>query len=394
MTSKLDEFIALAAAAAESGALSRLVLSRPLYDAPEKTSGRLCLFREKTVLSLEAASRDGKVKHTRLPVPIPEEELRALLSPYAQVNLLTAEGNAEYRKTAAGKETLLAPRGLLGRIGGVGIRLTTETLDRKKNRILSGDEPFLRTLEIADKNGRIHDKKQPKFRQINRFLEHLAEVTPALPREGTVRVFDLCCGKSYLSFAVYHYLSNILGRPVDMLCLDLKQDVMDFCAAAARELGFSGMRFLCDDVRRTPREKPDLVISLHACDVATDLVLETAVSLGAEVILSTPCCHRTLGRHLVCPPLAFVADEPHLRQKLSEVLTDGLRTLRLASAGYRVTALELTDPENTPKNTLLRAVRDRGKGAASRAEAAEASYRAALLYLFGDKADDYLAAIH
>ena len=394
MTSKLDEFIALAAAAAEGGALSRLVLSRPLYDAPEKTSGRLCVFRGETVLSLEAAFRDGKVKHTRLPVPIPEEELRALLSPYAQVNLLTAEGNAEYRKTAAGKETLLAPRGLLGRLGSVGIRLTTETLDRKKNRILSGDEPFLRTLEIADGNGRIHDKKQPKFRQINRFLEHLAEVVPALPREGTVRVFDLCCGKSYLSFAVYHYLSNILGRPVDMLCLDLKQDVVDFCAAAARELGFSGMRFLCDDVRRTPREKPDLVISLHACDIATDLVLETAVSLGAEVILSTPCCHRTLGRHLVCPPLAFVTGEPHLRQKLAEVLTDGLRTLRLGAAGYRVTALELTDPENTPKNTLLRAVRDRGQGAAARAEAAEGEYRAALRYLLGDKADDYLAAIH
>ena len=394
MTSKLDEFIALTAAAAEGGALSRLVLSRPLEGAPEKTSGRLCLFRDKTVLSLEAASRDGKVKHTRLPVPLPEEELRALLAPYAQVNLLTAEGNAEYRKTAAGKETLLAPRGLLGRLGSVGVRLTTETLDRKKNHILSGDEPFLRTLEIADKSGRIHDKKQPKFRQINRFLEHLAEITPALPKEGTIRVFDLCCGKSYLSFAVYHYLSNILGRPVDMLCLDLKQDVVDFCAAAARELGFSGMRFLAQDVRKTPREKPDLVVSLHACDIATDLVLETAVSLGAEVILSTPCCHRTLGRHLNCPPLAFVAGEPQLRQKLAEVLTDGLRTLRLAAAGYRVTALELTDPENTPKNTLLRAVRDRGQGAAARAEAAEGEYRAALRYLFGDGADAYLAAIH
>ena len=179
-----------------------------------------------------------------------------------------------------------------------------------------------------------------------------------------------------------------------MLCLDLKLDVVDFCASAARELGFTGMRFLCDDVRRTPREKPDLVVSLHACDIATDLVLETAVSLGAEVILSTPCCHRTLGRYLSCPPLAFVAGEPQLRQKLAEALTDGLRTLRLAAAGYRVTALELTDPENTPKNTLLRAVRDRGQGAAARAEAAEGEYRAALRYLFGDGADAYLAAIH
>ena len=129
-----------------------------------------------------------------------------------------------------------------------------------------------------------------------------------------------------------------------MLCLDLKPDVMAFCADAAERLGFTGLRFLCEDVRRTPREEPHLVISLHACDVATDLVLKTAVSLGAEVILSTPCCHRTLARHLDCPPLAFVSREPQLRQKLAEALTDGLRTLYLAAAGYRVTALELTDP--------------------------------------------------
>ncbi len=389
---RLSELLSLLTAAAEGGALRRLVLSRPKEDAAQKTVGRLCRFRDATVLALEASFPDGKVHHSRLALPLDREAVAALISPYAQINLLTSEGNAEYRRATSGKETLLAPRDLGSRLSAVGIVLPAEELDRKKNRILRGDEPFLRVLEVADASGRIHDKKQPKFRQINRFLEHLAEVVPALPKEGLLRVYDLCCGKSYLSFAVYHYLSNVLGREVDMLCLDLKQDVIDFCAEGARALGFSGMRFLAGDVRQTPKERPHLVVSLHACDIATDLVLETAISLGAEVILSTPCCHRTLGRHLDCPPLAFASREPQLRQKLSEVLTDGLRTVRLASAGYRVTALELTDPENTPKNTLLRAVLDHETGAERRRERAAAEYEATLRYLFGEGADGYLAA--
>lgn len=392
MESKRSELLLLAARAAESGALLRLVCSRPSGDGPQRISGRLCLFRGKSVLALEAAFPDGKVQHSRMELPLDPLALDALTLPFMQINLLSSEGNAEYKRSASGKEALLMKRDLPARLGAVSLTLPKEALDRKKQHILAGDEPFLRFLEISDAAGRIHDKKQAKFRQINRFLEILAEVLPALPKEGPIKIFDLCCGKSYLSFAVYHYFANTLGREVDMLSLDLKEDVIAFCADAAKQLGFSGMRFLAADVRCTPREEPHLVISLHACDIATDLVLETAVSLGAEVILSTPCCHRTLSRHLAAAPLSFVSREPQLRQKLSEALTDGLRTLRLAKAGYRVTALELTDPENTPKNTLLRAVRDRAPGARGRAADAEHEYEAALTYLFGDKKDDYLAA--
>ncbi len=389
----LDEILSLTALAADGGALRRLVLSRPAGDNAPKVSGRLCLFREKPVLALEFAEANGKVRHSRLPVPLDTEALLELCAPYAQINLLTSAGDAEYRRAAGGKETVLCKRTLRGALSAVGVTLPTEGLDRQKRRLLQGDEPFLRLLGVSDRSGRIHDKKQAKFRQINRFLEHLEAVLPALPTEGRLTVYDLCCGKSYLSFAVYHYFANMLGREVDMLCLDLKQDVIDFCADAARRLGFDGMRFLCEDVRRTPMGHPHLVVSLHACDIATDLVLGTAIALGADAVLSTPCCHRTLARHLACPPLAFAAREPQLCQKLAESLTDGLRALRLSAAGYRVTAMELTDPDDTPKNTLLRAVRDTGKGATERAARAEAEYREALRYLFGEGADEYLTAI-
>ena len=133
------------------------------------------------------------------------------------------------------------------------------------------------------------------------------------------------------------------------------------CADTAHAIGFSGMRFLAGDVRRTPRDvTPHLVLSLHACDIATDIVLDTAAALGAEVILSTPCCHRYLNDKLQMPSLDFVARYPHLRGKLCEVLTEGIRLARLRAAGYTVMALEMTDPDDTPKNTLLRAVRRRG----------------------------------
>lgn len=387
-----EEMLLLISAAAERGALRRLVLSRPRTGDTTKATGRLCLFRGAPVLAIEESLPGGKVRHRRLSIPLLQDELSALLAPFSQINLMTGEGDAELRISKSGSAHLLAPRELADRLLSAAPAAPSEGLEHKKRRLLSGDEPFLRLLEIADAGGRIHDKKQAKFRQINRFLEHLEDVLPALPRDGVLRIYDLCCGKSYLSFAVYHYFANILGREVDMLCLDLKEDVIDFCADVAGRLGFSGMRFLAEDVRNTPKEPVDLVISLHACDTATDLVLEQAVQLGATVILSTPCCHRTLGRHLACAPLAFVSRMPQLRQKLAEALTDGLRALRLASAGYRVCALELTDPENTPKNTLLRATLDRTAGAAARRAAAEREYREALAYLFGEGKDAYLDA--
>ena len=393
MSENLSKLLSLLNRAATAGKLRRVIFSRGPADAPRRTEGRVCLFRGEAVLATEASFADGKVLHTRHPLPLTEEDFTALLSGFRQVNLLTGCGDAEYKRSAGGRDILRVPDGMASALSDAGVSLPAEALDRKKEHILTGDEPFLRELEIADKNGRIHDKRQPKFRQINRFLEHLRDIEEFLPREDPLLIYDLCCGKSYLSFAVYHYFSVLRGRQVDMLCLDRKTDVIDFCREAAGRLGFDGMRFLAEDVRKTPAGHPGLLISLHACDTATDLVLETGIRLGAEVILSTPCCHRTLSRHLSCPALDFAAGQPQLRQKLSEALTDGLRSLHLAEKGYRVTATELTDPDDTPKNTLLRAVRDRAAGHEARAEKAAADYRAALTFLFGEEADGYLSAL-
>ena len=229
-------------------------------------------------------------------------------------------------------------------------------------------------------------------------MELASDIYGELPGgDAPLLVYDLCCGKSYLSFALYHYLTAVKGRRVEMLCVDLKADVIEFCRGVARDAGFlsdgegDGMTFRAQDIRRLPRDrKPDLVVSLHACDVATDVVLDAAASLSAKVILSTPCCHRYLDRRIVSPELAFVSRHPKLRGKLAEALTDGLRCLRLEAAGYEVTAAELVDPDDTPKNTVLRAIR---RPDPAKMQKARDAYEAAKRFILGDGADDYLTHI-
>ena len=383
--------------AAERGTIRRLTLSKPQNGAATRVVGRLSLARGQNVLAFEETLGGGKVHHGALRVETLATTLPPLLAPYAQINLMTGAGDAELRTSKRGQETLLGGDALLRRLRSGEQPLDTfmGALDREKRYLLTGDEPFLRALGVSDATGRVHDKKQGKYRQINRFLEYVSDIYGDLPKTGRLTVYDLCCGKSYLSFAVYHYLHVLRGREVDMLCMDLKEDVIAYCRGVAGDAGFSGMRFIAGDIRLTPRDvHPDLVISLHACDIATDIVLETAADLGAGVILSTPCCHRYLNRRLSDPALAFVAAYPHLRGKLCEVLTEGLRLARLKSRGYTVTASELTDPDDTPKNTLLIA-RRRADFSEDSPEAAalNTEYRALVSRLTGADPDEYLKEI-
>lgn len=383
--------------AAETGKLNKLVLSKGENGVPKKVWARLCTLRGELTLAFEEMLDGGKVRHRNLPLSeLSHETVRGFCAAYAQINLLTALGDVEYRRAKSGKETLLGDKKLV-RLLSADYTPFTETIsiDREKKHILSGDELFLRSLDITAENGRIHDKKQAKFRQINRFLEHIEEIYPRLPASGDLLVYDLCCGKSYLSFAVYYYLTAIKGRTVDMLGIDLKEDVIAFCNGVAERSGFTGMHFVAGDIRKTPRDRhPHLVVSLHACDIATDIVLDTAARLGACVILSTPCCHRFMNGKIAVPALSFMTEQPFLANKFSETATDALRLLRLAAYGYRVSCAELTDPDDTPKNTLLRAYKRKGfdRGSAE-AHAAVARYTDAMRFLVGKTPDEYFAGI-
>jgi hypothetical protein len=372
-------------------ALKKLVFSKPKSSEVKKISARLVSHRERRMLSLELSLPGDTVSHKNISEENIARELDEYIGEYAQINIISTLGDAEYRLSKKGKEILLGFDKLERKLSGEALDFerAIEALDKKKSYILPSDEPFLYKLGISSADGRVHDKRQGKYRQINRFLEYIDDIYDRLPKDGPIKVFDLCCGKSYLSFAVYHFLTAIKGREVKMLGVDLKRDVINWCRDLALELGFSGMSFEVGDIRKiSSDEKPDMVISLHACDVATDIVIDTAIRLGAKVILSTPCCHRYLNQRIKASELAFVTRYPQLSNKLSEAITDAFRVLRLRAAGYSVIATELTDPENTPKNTLISAVLTGGSDR-SCAEA-KREYDSALEFILGENKDLYL----
>ena len=344
---------------------------------------------DRVVLQAETFHADHKATHENI-TPGTADRREDLAAAHRQINLFTTVGDCEIRRSTGGKVTLIGGEKLLRALESPAPpRVSVASNNREKAHILSGSEPFLAALGISEKSGRVKDKKQAKFRQINRFLELIRDCLPALPAEGTLRVCDLCCGKSYLSFATYHYFANILGRTVEMTGVDLKPDVTASCDKVARDLGFKGLSFQCGDVSRfDPGSHVHLVLSLHACDIATDLVLSNAVRWKADVILSTPCCHHELNHTLRCPELSFVSDYSMLRQKFCDAATDALRLKFLEASGYRVAALELIDPEETPKNILLRGVRRPDFDPSSPAAAgARDAYLAAKRFLVGENDD-------
>lgn len=390
-----NKFVSLTLLAFKREIIKKLVFSRPKDSEVTKISARVCAHRGRRILAMEYFLPGNTVSQKNIPEDEVEKTITELLSAYGQANLITTLGDAEWKISKSGKEVALGADALERRLSSdtPAFVKAIADLDKKKNHLLSGSESFLTALGISDKNGRVHDKKQGKFRQINRFLEHIENFYDKLSREGEIVIYDLCCGKSYLSFAVYYYLTEVKNRKVSLLGIDLKRDVIEWCASLASELSYSGMKFVYDDVRNTPRGvTPDMVISLHACDIATDIVINRAIELNAKIILSTPCCHKYLNDKISAESLSFVTEHPHLKGKLCEAITDAIRTARISAAGYKVSALELTDPENTPKNTLIAAIKTEGVKETELARRRE-RYDAILDFVLGDKKDSYLSEI-
>ena len=387
MSNVIEQFAALAIEAATGGTLKKLVLSAPTDKSVLRAVGIPCTVKGTVCLQMETFFADNKARHENIPLNgAGKERIAAIAAGFDRAHLLTTAGEAEYRRNKKGNEVLLGADKLLRRLSsGEAETVAARGNNKEKMRILKGDEPFLKLLGVSDENGRVYDKKGAKFRQINRFLELIRDTLPHLPKDK-IRICDLCCGKSYLSFAVYHYFANVLGMEVSMTGVDLKPDVIAYCNEVATKLGFTGLAFLCGDVAAyESTEAPQLVVSLHACDTATDLVLQKAMDWQARVILSTPCCHHELNHTLNCPALAFVAEHSMLRQKLCDAATDALRLKLLEANGYRVAALELIDPDDTPKNVMLRALRRSDADTADRARAME-EYKAARRFLLGGEA--------
>lgn len=362
-----DRVFAIIEAAVANKTLSKLIMSRSRDKTILRTVVTLFEGSGELYVCVESFLSDGKAVRKNHPASGAELQKTAkmlaetALVGYKQVNIICAELTSEILISDKGKLHIVEKKQKLREITALNeVKSAILRHDNVKKYLLTEGEAhdFLIKLGVSNSDGRIFDKKQAKFRQINKFLEQIETIYGELPREGELCVCDLCCGKSYLTFAAYWYFAIHKQRKISLYGVDLKADVIKYCSGVASSLGWSGMHFSVGDVSRfTPPVSPDLVISLHACDVATDYVLAGAVRSGAKVILSTPCCHHELNKQIACKELELICKHSMLKQKLADAATDALRAKMLEICGYKVTVCELIDPEETPKNLLIRAVK-------------------------------------
>jgi SAM-dependent methyltransferase len=236
--------------------------------------------------------------------------------------------------------------------------------NREKEYILPAGRPvdFLVDLGVMNKDGQIIHAKYDKFRQVNRFLEFIEDILPRLARDREITIVDFGCGKSYLTFAMYYYLRNIKGFDVRIIGLDLKEDVIRRCNELRSRYGFEKLDFYVGDIAGFERKEPvDMVVTLHACDTATDYALAKAVEWSASVILSVPCCQHELNGQITNDILKPVLSYGIIKERMAALITDGLRAGMLEEQGYDTQILEFIDMEHTPKNLLIRAVKTEEK---------------------------------
>lgn len=233
--------------------------------------------------------------------------------------------------------------------------------NRTKKHIIPDGTPcdFLIQLGVMDSEGKVIQKHYSKFRQINRYLEIVEDCMPYLKEreknDTPLKIIDFGCGKAYLTFAIYHYLKNIKNMEVNIIGLDLKEDVISFCNKTAAALNFDNLKFMIGDIADYTNDYADMVVTLHACDTATDYALINAVKWNTKIILSVPCC-----QHELFSQIKNDIHQPILKDRLTEYLTDGLRGLKLESCGYDVAMIEFTGLEHTARNIMIKAVKRPG----------------------------------
>lgn len=325
-------------------------------EAPVKIKVRP--LKQKGILIFQAASWDGKKEYHKNYTY--EEMITSLLiwisRDYKQMQIDTTTQNATVLVSKKGKVTIRTK----------GCAQKRERADLSHNRtkqylLPEGTPvPFLVKLGVMTPEGQVVRAKYDKFRQINRFLEFIEDICPVLAKDRELTMIDFGCGKSYLTFAIYYYLHEIKGYDVNIIGLDLKEDVIRHCDALAREFGYEKLHFLTGDIADYEGvTQVDLVVTLHACDTATDYALAKAVGWNARAILSVPCCQHELNGQIQNDMLQPVLKYGLLKERMAALITDGLRASMLEEAGYHVQVLEFIDMEHTPKNILIRAVKDR-----------------------------------
>lgn len=295
---------------------------------------------------------DKKVIHENLSKEEALNRIGKLVGEFKQVNIFTCEGDYQILISKKDKVKILKKK--------ASKEFVSLNHNREKEYILKDNNKidFLIRLGVMNESGKVYKKKYNKFKQINRFLEMIDDVYLHLDRDRPINIVDFGCGKSYLTFATYYYLVELKKLDVNIIGLDLKEDVIEFCNEVAEDLSYEGLKFVHGDIKDFKgHDKVDMVITLHACDNATDMALVKAIGWKSSLILSVPCCQHELYGKINNPVLNPMIKHGIIKEKLATLVTDSLRGNVLELMGYEVQLLEFIDMEHTPKNTLIRAVK-------------------------------------
>lgn len=333
-------------------------LSQVRYKGETCTKVQVKPIELKGKLHYQFASYIGtKVEHRNVPAELAAEEMTLLFrETFRQGLLCTVEADYQVLISKKFKVSILTKSPTKKEEPDL-------AHNRRKRYVLEDGDPvpFLVELGIMNREGKVLAKRYDKFRQINRFLEMVEDVLADLPTGRPLTIVDFGCGKSYLTFALYHYLTVRKKRDLNIIGLDLKADVIEHCNELAAKIGYDHLKFLVGDIAEyNELDQVDMVITLHACDTATDAALEKAVRWGASVILSVPCCQHELFAQIENEVMSPMLSHGILKERFSALATDAIRAKLLDMMGYSSQLLEFIDLENTPKNILIRAVKSSG----------------------------------
>lgn len=356
------------------GGLERILFGNPIdRDAVQKVKCRPVFLRGEMVFQVEEF-RGKQVFHKNLAKNEANLYLTELLDKFFRQCELTADGEwAQILVSKKGTVTIKRKRTegqkavkiCAGADAETDKALSPRLLhNRVKRYVLEEGRavPFLVDLGVMTKEGKVVKAKYDKFRQINRFLELIEDILPQLSMDRENVIIDFGCGKSYLTFAMYYYLKELKGCPIRVIGLDLKKDVIEQCSRLSQRYGFEHLRFCCGDIASfTGEERADMVVTLHACDTATDFALAKAVQWGAKVILSVPCCQHEWNGQMKNKLMEPVLRYGLLKERMAALYTDGVRAAVLERMGYRTQVLEFIEMEHTPKNILIRGIYQGGR---------------------------------
>lgn len=336
----------------------KIIISKP---GSKDTAYRKIVIEKKESYYQAAAYTERQVFHQNIPTDGLEQYLADTVTDvYLQVNAWDDRTEHMYLCSRKGKVTYKAKR------SGETAEEKTKSHNRKKNYILEEGMviPPLVDMGVFTAEGKVVRTMYDKFRQINRFLEIIEDAVGDDANEEW-NIIDFGCGKSYLTFVLYYYFTEIKKRKVKIVGLDLKADVIKNCNAAAEKYGYENLHFEIGDINGYHADFPvDMVVTLHACDTATDFALYNAVCWNARMIFSVPCCQHELNGQIETEDYSLLTRYGIIKERFSALATDAIRANLLECCGYRTQILEFIDFAHTPKNLLIRAVRKGGSSAA------------------------------